>query len=91
MIATDNHKTGATYFNKGATREAVTLCEESLYYKGGPFKGDALIRDAQGGVSLKGAACINNDFPNNGTSLIRPYFLNKEIKLDCLDLVGCLS
>ena len=39
MIATDNHKTGATYFNKGATREAVTLCEESLYYKGGPFKG----------------------------------------------------
>ncbi|MEW8073230.1 MAG: hypothetical protein AB2826_22685 [Candidatus Thiodiazotropha sp.] len=91
MMATDNQKTVATNFSEGVTFEVVTLYEESLYYKGVPFKGDALIREEQGGASLKGAAYIYNDFPNKGPSLIRPYFLNKEIKLDWPDLVGCLA
>lgn len=91
MIATDNHKTGATYFNRGGTFKVVTIRVVPLYYKGNPFKGSALIRGEQGGASLKGATYIYNDFPNKGSSLIRPCFLNKEIKLDWPDLVGCLA
>lgn len=91
MIATDNHKTGATYFNRGVTFKAVTMCVDPLYYKGDPCKGSALIREERGGASLKGASYIYKDFPNKGPSLIRHHFLNKEIKLDWPDLVGCLA
>lgn len=91
MIATDNRKTGVTYFNRGVTFKAVTMCADPLYYKGDPFKGNALIRKEQGGASFKGATYIYNDFPNKGPSLIRPTSLNKEIKLDWPDLVGCLA
>ncbi|MEW8036293.1 MAG: hypothetical protein AB2817_09495 [Candidatus Thiodiazotropha sp.] len=91
MIATDNQKTGVTYFKRGVTVKAATLCEVPLYYKGDPFKGNALIREVQGGASFKGATYIYKNFPNKGPSLIRPTFLNKEIKLEWPDLVGCLT